>query len=111
MRMPAKRTLAAKSSVRCSKEIAMSRIGKKAVPLPQGVTASVDGQTVKVKGPKGELSVKLVPEVAASIDDKGIHVTPRKEMERAPQMWGLSRTLVNNLVTGVTQGFTQKLEI
>ena len=89
----------------------MSRIGKKAIALPKGVTASVDGQTVKVKGPKGELSVKLVAEVAASIDDKGIHVTPRKEMERAPQMWGLSRTLVNNLVTGVTQGFTQKLEI
>ena len=89
----------------------MSRIGKKAIALPKGVTASVDGQTVKVKGPKGELSVKLVSEVTASIDDKGIHVTPRKEMERAPQMWGLSRTLVNNLVTGVTQGFTQKLEI
>ena len=89
----------------------MSRIGKKPVPLPKGVTASVSGKTVSVKGPKGELSVKLVPEVAASIDDHGIHVTPRKEMEKAPQMWGLSRTLVNNLVTGVTQGFTQKLEI
>ena len=80
----------------------MSRIGKKAIALPKGVTASVDGQTVKVKGPKGELSVKLVSAVTASVDDKGIHVTPRKEMERAPQMWGLSRTLVNNLVTGVT---------
>ena len=89
----------------------MSRIGKKAIALPKGVTASVDGQTVKVKGPKGELSVKLVPEVAASVDDHGIHVTPRKEMEKAPQMWGLSRTLVNNLVAGVTTGFTQKLEI
>ena len=89
----------------------MSRIGKKAIALPKGVTASVDGQTVKVKGPKGELSVKLVSEVAASVDDHGIHVTPRKEMEKAPQMWGLSRTLVNNLVAGVTTGFTQKLEI
>ena len=89
----------------------MSRIGKKAIGLPKGVTASVDGQTVKVKGPKGELSVKLVPEVSASVDEHGIHVAPRAEMERAPQMWGLSRTLVNNLVTGVTQGFTQKLEI
>src|SRR5678816_873851 len=86
----------------------MSRIGKKAIALPKGVTASVDGQTVKVKGPKGELSVKLVSEVTASVDEHGIHVAPRKEMERAPQMWGLSRTLVNNLVTGVTQGFTQK---
>ena len=71
----------------------------------------MDGQTVKVKGPKGELSVKLVQEVTAAVDEHGIHVTPRKEMEKAPQMWGLSRTLVNNLVTGVTQGFTQKLEI
>src|SRR5258708_30509293 len=89
----------------------MSRIGKKAIALPKGVTASVDGQTVKVKGPKGELSVKLVSEVTATVDDHGIHVTPRKDVERAPQMWGLSRTLVNNLVAGVTQGFTQKLEI
>jgi large subunit ribosomal protein L6 len=89
----------------------MSRIGKKAIALPKGVTASVDGQTVKVKGPKGELSVKLVAEVTATVDDHGIHVTPRKDMERAPQMWGLSRTLVNNLVNGVTTGFTQKLEI
>jgi len=89
----------------------MSRIGKKAVTVPTGVTANVEGQTVKVKGPKGELSVKLVAEVSASVDDHGIHVTPRKEMEKAPQMWGLSRTLVNNLVAGVSTGFTQKLEI
>jgi len=89
----------------------MSRIGKKAVPLPNGVTASVNGQTVKVKGPKGELSVDLVPEVAAKIEGESIEVSPRKDMERSAQMWGLSRTLVNNLVVGVTQGFTQKLEI
>src|SRR3984957_1503507 len=89
----------------------MSRIGKKAIALPKGVTASADGQAAKVKGRKTERSVMLVQQVAASVDDHGIHVTPRKEMERAPQMWGLSRTLVNNLVTGVTQGFTQKLEI
>ncbi|HEX4106034.1 MAG TPA: 50S ribosomal protein L6 [Rhizomicrobium sp.] len=89
----------------------MSRIGKKPVALPKGVTASVDGQTVKVKGPKGELSVTLVREVSAKIDDHGISVTPDKSSERAAQMWGLSRSLVNNLVTGVTAGFTQKLEI
>jgi large subunit ribosomal protein L6 len=89
----------------------MSRIGKKPVPLPKGVTASVDGQTVKVKGPKGELSVKLVPDVSVSMGDAGIQVTPRDGAERGPQMWGLSRTLVNNLVEGVTHGFTQKLEI
>src|ERR1700760_462693 len=89
----------------------MSRIGKKPVPLPKGVTASIDGQLVKVKGPKGELSVKLVREVTATIGDDGITVTPDKKQERAAKMWGLSRTLVNNLVTGVTTGFTQKLEI
>jgi large subunit ribosomal protein L6 len=89
----------------------MSRIGKKAVALPKGVTASVDGQTVKVKGPKGELSVKLVSEVTASVGEHGITITPDKGRERAGQMWGLSRSLVNNLVTGVTTGFTQKLEI
>jgi large subunit ribosomal protein L6 len=89
----------------------MSRIGKKPVPLPKGVSASVSGQTVKVKGPKGELSVDLVPEVDAKIEGESIEITPRKDMERSPQMWGLSRTLVNNLVVGVTQGFTQKLEI
>jgi large subunit ribosomal protein L6 len=89
----------------------MSRIGKRPVPLPKGVTASVDGKTVKVKGPKGELSVKLVAEVDAKVDEHGITVSPREDMERARQMWGLSRTLVNNLVVGVTQGFQQKLEI
>ena len=89
----------------------MSRIGKKPVPLPKGVVASIDGQTVKVKGPKGELSDTLVEEVDASIDEHGITVTPRKEMDRAAQMWGLSRTLVNNLVHGVTEGFSAKLEI
>ena len=89
----------------------MSRIGKKPVALPKGVTASVEGQTVKVKGPKGELSVKLVPEVSATLADGSISVMPREGAERGPQMWGLSRTLVNNLVEGVTNGFTQKLEI
>ena len=89
----------------------MSRIGKKPVALPKGVTASVEGQTVKVKGPKGELSVKLVPQVSATVDAHGITITPDKAQERASQMWGLSRSLVNNLVTGVTTGFTQRLEI
>ena len=90
----------------------MSRIGKKPVALPKGVTASVAGQTVKVKGPKGELSVTLVEEVAVKLDpEHGIVVTPREGFERADQMWGLSRTLVNNLVHGVTEGFSEKLEI
>ncbi|MBL6852311.1 MAG: 50S ribosomal protein L6 [Alphaproteobacteria bacterium] len=89
----------------------MSRIGKKPVPLPKGVTASVNGKVVSVKGPKGELKVTLVPEVDASVGAAGVTITPRKDMERAGAMWGMSRTLVNNLVTGVTQGFQTKLEI
>jgi large subunit ribosomal protein L6 len=89
----------------------MSRIGKKPVALPKGVTASVEGKTVKVKGPKGELNVTLVEEIDASLDAHGITLTPHKDMERAAQMWGLSRTLVNNLVQGVTNGFSKKLEI
>ncbi|HEV2650524.1 MAG TPA: 50S ribosomal protein L6 [Rhizomicrobium sp.] len=89
----------------------MSRIGKNAVALPKGVTASVNGKTVSVKGPKGELKVTLVQEVDASIGENGITVTPNKDMDRAAAMWGMSRTLVNNLVVGVTTGFTQKLEI
>jgi len=89
----------------------MSRIGKKPVPLPKGVTASVQGRTVKVKGPKGELQVTLVEEIDVSVNEHGVVLTPRKEMDRAPQMWGMSRTLVNNLVQGVTTGFSQKLEI
>ena len=89
----------------------MSRIGKKPVALPKGVTATVEGKTVKVKGPKGELKVALVDEVDAMVDEHGVHVTPKEGAERGRQMWGLSRTLVNNLVVGVTDGFQQKLEI
>jgi large subunit ribosomal protein L6 len=89
----------------------MSRIGKKPVPLPKGVTASLSGQTVKVKGPKGELSVKLVDAVDVKMDAENVTISPREGAEKARQMWGLSRTLVNNLVVGVTTGFQQKLEI
>src|SRR6201985_301819 len=89
----------------------MSRIGKKPVSLPKGVTASVSGQTVKVKGPKGELSVNLVNDVDVKADADGLTVSPRAGAEKGRQMWGLSRTLVNNLVVGVTTGFQQKLEI
>ena len=87
----------------------MSRIGKKAIALPKGVTASVDGQTVKVKGPKGELSVKLVQEVSAKVDEHGITITPDKAQERAAQMWGLSRSLIANMVKGVNEGYMKKL--
>lgn len=89
----------------------MSRIGKKPVLLPQGVTASVEGRTVKVKGPKGELMVTLAADVDVALAAEGVVVTPREGYERARAMWGLSRTLVNNLVVGVTKGFTERLEI
>lgn len=89
----------------------MSRIGKKPVALPKGVTAAVEGQTVKVKGPKGELKVALSSEVQADVGPTGVAVSVREGAVNARQMWGLSRTLVNNLVVGVTQGFTQKLDI
>jgi large subunit ribosomal protein L6 len=89
----------------------MSRIGKKPVTIPSGVTATVDGQQVAVKGPKGELSQVLVDEVLAKLEDGELTVTPRDDSKRARSMWGMSRTLVANLVTGVTDGFTRKLEI
>src|SRR4051812_37112499 len=90
----------------------MSRIGKKAVPIPQGLTASVEGQTVKVKGPKGALQLVLHDDVEVQMDKGGgIKVDPRGETKRARAMWGTSRTLVSNIVTGVTKGFERKLEI
>jgi large subunit ribosomal protein L6 len=89
----------------------MSRIGKKAVAVPSGVTASVEGQTVKVKGPKGALQVVLHDEVAAKMEQGAIRVDPRNETKRARALWGTSRTLVANLVTGVTKGFEERLEI
>ena len=89
----------------------MSRIGKKPVPIPSGVTANVEGQTVKVKGPKGAMQVVLPDDVTAKMENGGVKVDPRNETKRARAMWGTSRTLVANLVTGVTKGFEKKLEI
>ena len=89
----------------------MSRIGKKPVPVPAGVQASVEGQTVKMKGPKGALQVRLPDEVAAALDKDVLKLTPRAETKRGRAMWGLSRSLVANLATGVTNGFERRLEI
>ena len=89
----------------------MSRIGKKPVPVPKGVTANVQGQTVTAKGPKGQLAVQLVEQVGAEMTEDGIAVQPRDESMAARAMWGMSRTLVQNIVTGVTQGFEERLEI
>ena len=89
----------------------MSRIGKKAVLVPSGVTANIEGQTVKVKGPKGALQVVLPDDVAVKMEQGSIKVDPRNETKRARSMWGTSRTLVSNLVTGVTKGFEKRIEI
>ena len=89
----------------------MSRIGKKPVPIPSGVTANVEGQTVTMKGPKGALALVLPDDVTVKMDKGVIKVDPRTETNRARAMWGTSRTLVANLVAGVTKGFEDKLEI
>jgi large subunit ribosomal protein L6 len=89
----------------------MSRIGKKPVPVPSGVTANVEGQTVKVKGPKGALQLVLHDDVIAKLEGGAVKVDPRFETKRARSQWGTSRTLVSNLVTGVTKGFEENLEI
>ena len=89
----------------------MSRIGKKAVAVPSGVTANVEGQTVKIKGPKGALQVVVHDDVTVKMDKGAIKLDPRSETKRARSQWGTSRTLVNNLIAGVTKGFEEKLEI
>lgn len=90
----------------------MSRTGKKPVSVPQGVSVAIDGQNLSAKGPKGELSIVLVEEVIAQMGDDGaVTVTPRDESKRSRAMWGLSRTLVSNMVEGVSAGFKKTLEI
>ena len=89
----------------------MSRIGKKPVELPSGVTASVSGQTVEIKGPKGARSFHATDDVTIAVEDNGVSVTPRGSSKRARQQWGMSRTMVANLVTGVSSGFKKELEI
>ena len=89
----------------------MSRIGKKPVVVPSGITANVEGQTVKIKGPKGALQVVLHDDVSVKLDGGQIKVDPRSESKRARSQWGTSRTLIANLIAGVTKGFEQRLEI
>jgi large subunit ribosomal protein L6 len=89
----------------------MSRIGKKPVAVPNGVTVTIDGQTVKVKGPKGELQTQLVDLVDVKLEGGQVTVSPVDQTKPARSAWGMSRTLVSNLITGVTEGFTRKLEI
>jgi large subunit ribosomal protein L6 len=89
----------------------MSRIGKKAVTIPTGVTVTLDGQTVSVKGPKGQLAWTVAEEIEVRQEGGELLLTKRVETTRGQSMWGLSRTLVNNMVVGVTQGYEQSLEL
>jgi large subunit ribosomal protein L6 len=89
----------------------MSRIGKKPVAVPSGITANVEGQTVKVKGPKGTLSFVVPDDVTVKLDGGQIKVDPRSETKRARSQWGTSRTLISNLIAGVSKGFERRLEI
>lgn len=89
----------------------MSRIGKRAIAIPDGVQVNLDGQAVSAKGPKGQLSVVLVDDVSAAMTDEGIKIDTVDQSKRSRSLWGMSRTLVQNLVTGVTEGFEKRLEI
>ncbi|HRO11628.1 50S ribosomal protein L6 [Amaricoccus sp.] len=89
----------------------MSRIGKRPVELPKGVTATLSGQTIEVKGPKGSRSFTATDDVTLSVDEGAVSVKPRGLSKRARQQWGMSRTQVANLVAGVTTGFKKEMEI
>ena len=89
----------------------MSKVGKKPVEIPAGATPKVDGQTVSVKGPKGELSFVVPDDVSVKLENNAIMVDPRTQTKRARALWGTSRARINNIVVGVTKGFEKKLEI
>ncbi|MGJ4886911.1 50S ribosomal protein L6 [Bradyrhizobium sp. HKCCYLS3077] len=89
----------------------MSRIGKKPVTVPSGVTATVDGQTVKMKGPKGQLQFLVHDDVEVKFENGQVKVAPRSETKRARSLYGTARAQIANLVEGVTKGFEKKLEI
>ena len=89
----------------------MSRIGKKPVALPKGVSASISGQSIEVKGPKGTRTFTATDDVTLTLEEGSVKVTPRGTSKRARQQWGMARSMVENLVTGVTSGFKKELEI
>ncbi len=89
----------------------MSRIGKRPVELPSGVTATISGQTIEVKGPKAAQTFTATDDVTLAMEDNSVTVTPRGKSKRARQQWGMSRTIVANMVHGVTEGFKKELEI
>ncbi len=89
----------------------MSRIGKRTIEVPKGVTVTLDGQTVSVKGPKGERSWTVADEIEVTQGDDGLNLNIREDNQRSRAMWGLSRTLVDNMVVGVTTGFEKSLDL
>ena len=89
----------------------MSRIGKRAISIPAGVTVTLSGQTVSVKGPKGQLAWTVADEIEVKQEGAEITLTPREDTQRSRAMWGLSRTLVDNMVEGVTKGYETALEL
>lgn len=89
----------------------MSRIGKRPLPVPQGVTATVNGQTVTAKGPKGEMKFVVNDEVLVTLEDGEISVQPRDDSKDARSKWGMSRSQIENILVGVKDGFERKLEI
>jgi large subunit ribosomal protein L6 len=89
----------------------MSRVGRKAVAIPAGVTANVAGQTINVKGPKGVLPLTLPDDIAAKLEEGAVKIDPLNDSKQARALWGMSRSLVANLVAGVTKGFERRLEI
>ena len=89
----------------------MSRIGKRPIELPGGVSATVSGQSIEVKGPKGTRNFNATDDVTIEVADNAVNVSPRGSSKRARQQWGMSRTQIANLVTGVTDGFKKELEI
>jgi large subunit ribosomal protein L6 len=89
----------------------MSRIGKKPVPIPAGVTATLSGQRIEARGPKGVLAFQATDEIELAVADGRVTVTPRNDTKRARQQWGMSRSMIENLFTGVTKGFRKDLDI
>lgn len=89
----------------------MSRIGKKPIPIPSGVTVTIQGNLAMVRGPKGELKRDIHSDIALEVGDNTVLLNPRRETKKTSALWGLSRTLVANMVEGVTKGFEKKLEI
>jgi large subunit ribosomal protein L6 len=89
----------------------MSRIGKKPVPVPTGVTVNLSGQNISVKGPKGELKFVLIEHVLAKLEGDKVAVNPRDQTKLARSCWGMSRTMISNMIKGVTQGYSRSLEI